>query len=421
MNTESLDTATVDTPTPDTPSFASLGIHPRLLRALADEGYTEPTPIQEQAIPALLEGHDLLATAQTGTGKTAAFALPTMQMLHEGHQALVLTPTRELAVQVEDSFRRYGRHLPLRTAVIVGGVSERPQIQAIKKKPDIIVATPGRLLDLMRQRWIQLDRVEVLILDEADRMLDMGFVEDVQKIVRRVPRERQTMFFSATTSNDVLSLANTMLRNPLKVSVAPPATIAGNIEQQVMFVSHVNKRALLTHILEGDEVNRALVFTRTKQEADRVVQHVIGAGIVADSIHSDKNQAARQKALNAFAEGRVPVLVATDVMARGIDVEDITHVINYEMPNGAENYVHRIGRTARAGAAGIALSLCDVAEVPLLNEIRAMTDTEITVIDTHPHHSAAIAMLYSGTPNRSGRRGRSGWRSFRPRGGRMTR
>ena len=399
-------------------SFESLGIHPLLVRALVDEGYTEPTPIQEQAIPKLLKGQDLLATAQTGTGKTAAFALPTLQTLHDGYRALVLTPTRELAMQVEDSFRRYGSHLPLRAAVIVGGVSERPQIRAVENNPDIIVATPGRLLDLMRQGWIRLDKVEILILDEADRMLDMGFIEDVQKIVSRVPRERQTMFFSATMSNDVLSLANTILKNPVTVSVAPPATIAENIEQQVMFVTQMNKRSLLTSVLQGEEVKRALVFTRTKQEADRVVQHVIADGVVADSIHSDKNQAARLKALKAFSEGRISVLVATDVMARGIDVDDITHVINYEMPNGSESYVHRIGRTARAGAAGVALSLCHAAEVPILNEVRKTTGAAIKMIDAHPYHSDAIAMLYSGNGNPSGAKGRSGWRSFRPRSGR---
>ena len=416
-----------DSPPPSTPpesdtedavsaeSFESLGIHPRLLGALAEEGYVCPTPIQRQAIPLLLQGRDLLATAETGTGKTAAFALPTIQTLHEGAQALVLTPTRELAIQVEDSFRRYAGEVGLKGAVIVGGVPERGQIAALRRGPDVIVGTPGRILDLMRQGRLKLDKVEVLVLDEADRMLDMGFIEDVQRIVSRVPRERQTMFFSATMSDAVLSLARSMLRDPVRVSVAPPAKIADNISQRVMFVSLMNKRALLTHVLDDAEVKRALVFTRTKMEADRVLQHVAAAGASADSIHSDKNQTARQRALNAFATGKVRVLIATDVMARGIDVDDITHVINYEMPPNREHYVHRIGRTARAGAAGVALSFCDVSEVPLLNEIRTATESAIEVIEAQPYHSSAIAVLYNGDgkPSRSGR---SGWRSFRPRG-----
>jgi ATP-dependent RNA helicase RhlE len=402
-------------------SFKSLSLHPRLLQALVDEGYTEPTPIQRQAIPLLLEGKDLLATAQTGTGKTAAFALPTLQLLHEGAQALILTPTRELAMQIEDSFRRYGQHVPLRAAVIVGGVSQHPQVKAIKNKPDIVVATPGRLLDLMRQRVLRLDRVEILILDEADRMLDMGFIDDVKKIVSRVPRPRQTMFFSATLSNEVLSLASGMLDNPEEVAVAPPATIADSIEQQVMFVAQTHKRALLTHVLNQDNIKRALVFTRTKREADRVVQHVMADGISADAIHSDKNQAARVRALASFSTGKVRVLVATDVMARGIDVDDITHVINYDLPSTPDNYVHRIGRTARAGAEGIALSLCEASEVPQLNDIKNQTGTSIEMIETQPYHSAAVAMLYCGNSRKSTSKARSGWRSFRPRGARMMR
>jgi ATP-dependent RNA helicase RhlE len=401
-------------------SFDDLGLHPRLLEALKDDGYTEPTPIQREAIPILLQGKDLLASAQTGTGKTAAFALPTLQLLHEGAQALVLTPTRELAIQVQESFESYGKHVPLRTVVILGGVSQHAQVQAIKKGPDVIVATPGRLLDLMRQRVLRLDKVEILILDEADRMLDMGFIEDVQKIVRKVPKDRQTMFFSATLSNDVLSLAGSMLQDPEEVAVAPPATIAGRIDQQVMFVSGANKRQLLSWLLHRDDIPRALVFTRTKREADRVVQHVIDDGISADAIHSDKNQTARQRALAKFAEGKVRVLVATDIMARGIDVDGITHVINYEMPTTADNYVHRIGRTARAGAEGIALALCDVAEVPLLNEIQRSTDSKLTIVEDHPFHSSAVAMMFSGHPDKPKPKGRSGWRSFRPRG-RMSR
>jgi ATP-dependent RNA helicase RhlE len=404
-----------------TDSFKSLSLHPRLLQALIDEGYTEPTPIQIQAIPVLLEGNDLLASAQTGTGKTAAFALPTLQLLHDGAQALILTPTRELAMQIEESFQRYGKHLPLRAAVIVGGVSQVPQVKAIKNKPDIIVATPGRLLDLMRQGQIRLDKVEILILDEADRMLDMGFIDDVKKIVNKVPRRRQTMFFSATLSNEVLSLASNMLDHPTEVAVAPPATIAGSINQQVMFVSPRDKRLLLTHVVQNEDAPRTLVFTRTKREADRVVQHLEHEGISADAMHSDKNQAARQRALASFAKGKIQVLVATDVMSRGIDVDGITHVINYEMPSTSDNYVHRIGRTARAGAAGIALSLCDASEVPMINDIKNRTESSIEVIETHPFHSSAVALLYSGNGKKSTSKARAGWRSFRPRGQRMMR
>ena len=394
--------------------FGALGLHPLLQEALADEGYIEPTPVQRLAIPKLLTGRDLLATAETGTGKTAAFALPTLQLLQEGKQALVLTPTRELALQIDESFRAYGAKFPLRTAVILGGVSQQPQVEAIRKRPDVVVATPGRLLDLMRQKVIRLDQVQILILDEADRMLDMGFIEDVRKIVRRVPKPRQTMFFSATMSNEVLSLASDMLENPEEVAVSPPATVVEGIDQRVMFVPRADKRLALTEILSRPEAERVLIFTGTKDEADRIEQHLAQAGISADAIHSNKNQKARQKALASFARGKVRVLVATDIMARGIDVENITHVINYHLPFSPENYVHRIGRTARAGSRGIAISLCDAAEVPLLNDIVRLTGSPMTVDDAHAYHSAAIATLHLGQGKKS-KNPRSGWRSFRPR------
>jgi ATP-dependent RNA helicase RhlE len=405
---------TTEITTTESNPFEALGLHPLLVEALRSEGYVEPTPIQKQAIPKLLAGRDLLATAETGTGKTAAFALPTLQLLPEGKQALVLTPTRELALQIDESFRVYGARFPLRTAVILGGVSQQPQVDAIRKRPDIVVATPGRLLDLMRQKVIRLDQVQILILDEADRMLDMGFIEDVRKIVRRVPKPRQTMFFSATLSNEVLSLASDMLDDPEEVAVSPPATVAGAIEQRVMFVSRAEKRLLLTELLQDPEAERVLVFAATKDEADRIQQHLSDAGISADAIHSNKNQKSRQKALAAFATGKVRVLVATDIMARGIDVENISHVINYHLPFSPENYVHRIGRTARAGSPGIAVSLCDVAEVPLLNDIVRLTKTPMTVDDSHSYHSAAIATLHFGQGKKP-KNSRSGWRSFRPR------
>ena len=381
--------------------FERFALNAEILRAVAEEGYQTPTPIQLAAIPELLAGHDLLATAQTGTGKTAAFALPMLHLLDarpaQGARpirALILTPTRELALQIEGSLRAYGRHLSVGTAVILGGVPASPQIRALQRRPEILIATPGRLLDLMGQGFVRLDRIEMLVLDEADRMLDMGFLPDVRKIVAKCPAARQTMFFSATLSGEIADLASDMLRNPVKVAVTPSASISVNIEQRVFFVEQENKRNLLSGMLKKMNIQRALVFTRTKHRANRIMEQLSKDGISAEAIHSNKSQNARQRALEAFDRGRVRVLVATDIVARGIDVEGISHVINFELPSEAESYVHRIGRTARAGAAGIAMSFCCAEEVPMLKDIEKLTKVALTADEDHHFHSASTAALY---------------------------
>jgi ATP-dependent RNA helicase RhlE len=423
-----------------TEPFEKLQLIEPILRALADEGYEEPTKVQRAAIPELLAGKDLLATAQTGTGKTAAFALPILQMLHgrprkpredresrpapqarrrggrkrrraglsAGVRALVLTPTRELALQVDDAFRAYGRHLRLKTAVVLGGVSSKAQIHALRQNPEILVATPGRLIDLHNQRAVRLDRVEMLVLDEADRMLDMGFVHDVRKIVSMTPHTRQTMFFSATLTGEVGRLAADMLREPSRVEVTPAASVSDDIEQKVLFVQQINKRELLKEMLKDNGIDRALVFTRTKVGAEFIMKLLRSYGVSTDAIHSDKFQKERQRALAAFDQGKIRVLVATDIVARGIDVEGISHVINYELPNDPESYVHRIGRTARAGAAGTALSLCDAGEVSMLENIEKLTGNPLTIVEDHPYHSAFVAGLL--TRNSASRRSPSAQR-----------
>jgi ATP-dependent RNA helicase RhlE len=385
--------------------FENLSLSQPILRALSEEGYQRPTEIQRTAIPEVLEGKDLLATAQTGTGKTAAFALPMLQMLQErrppspkGIRALILTPTRELALQIEESIRGYGRHLRLRTAVVLGGVRAAPQIRALRSNPDFLIATPGRLLDLFDRGHVRLDRVEILVLDEADRMLDMGFVRDVRRIVSKTPAGRQTLFFSATLSAKIAQFASDMLRDPSIVQATPPASVSGNVEQKVLYVRQMHKHELLADILKDEKVRRALVFTRTKRQADRVVRALSADGISAGVIHSDKNQTQRQQALSAFDRGRLRVLVATDIVARGIDVEDITHVINYEMPNEPGNYVHRIGRTARAGAEGVALSFCDAMDIPMLRWIEKLTKVPLSAVEDHPFHATAIAGLHTRVP-----------------------
>jgi len=407
-------------------TFENLGLHKSLLRALSDEGYEAPSDIQSAAIPQILAGRDIIATAQTGTGKTAAFAVPILDLLQSrpaanpgNVRALVLTPTRELAQQVEASFRTYGRHLPMRTACVVGGVSMEGQIKALRGKPAIVVATPGRLLDLLQQREVRLNHVEFLVLDEADRMLDMGFIHDVRRIVGEIPAaKRQTLLFSATMSGDIASLSAEMLRDPARVAVTPPASVSLNIAQQVLFVEQGNKGHLLAHMLKDSAVTRVLVFTRTKHRANRLAVQLARDGVSADAIHSNKSQAARQKALAAFDKGKISVLVATDIVARGIDVDGISHVINYEMPNDPESYVHRIGRTARAGAIGTAVSFCDATEVLLLKGIEQLTKTPLTKVEDHPFHSPMIASMHvqrAVAPPMPGGRS-SGWRSFGPRG-----
>ncbi len=379
-----------------TPTFAELGLAEPLQRALGAENYLNPTPIQAKAIPLVLAGRDLLGIAQTGTGKTAAFALPILHRLaaeraHAGPRrtrALVLAPTRELALQIGEGFRSYGRHLGLRHAVIFGGVGHRAQIEAMARGVDVLVATPGRLLDLMGQNFLRLDRVSVLVLDEADRMLDMGFIRDVRRIAAELPKQRQSLLFSATMPADVAALARELLNAPERVEVAPAATPIERIEQRVYHVEAQRKRALLTGLLADPSLGRVIVFTRTKHGADRVAEHLARAGIEADAIHGNKSQNARQRTLANFHAGDLRVLVATDIAARGIDVADVTHVINFELPHEPESYVHRIGRTARAGASGVAIAFCDPAERENLRAIERLTRRKLAVIGDVPPEQA---------------------------------
>lgn len=363
------------------------------MKALSNEGYTIPTPIQEQSIPIVLDRKDLLACAQTGTGKTAAFALPILQLLEEeihagprNIKALVLTPTRELAIQIDESFAAYGKYLGLRSLVIFGGVSQHAQTDALRKGVDILIATPGRLLDLIDQRFINLQHIRLFVLDEADRMLDMGFINDVKKIITKLPQKRQTLFFSATMPPEISKLAESILKNPVKVAVTPISTTAEKVTQGLYFVERGDKRSLLLHLLKGKTIQNALVFTRTKHGADKVAKELNRANIEAEAIHGNKSQLARQRALTLFKSGRIRVLVATDIAARGIDVEDLSHVINFELPNIPETYVHRIGRTGRAGASGIALSFCDSEEREFLRDINKLITPSIPVIEDHPFH-----------------------------------
>jgi len=400
-------------------SFAELGLIEPLQRAVRAENYTTPTPIQAQAIPHLLQGRDLLGCAQTGTGKTAAFALPILQRLaadprRPGPRAcrvLVLTPTRELAAQIEASFATYGRHLRLSRAVVFGGVGQMPQVHALARGVDILVATPGRLLDLIGQRHIRLDRLEVFVLDEADRMLDMGFIYDVRKVIRALPAARQSLFFSATIPPEIVRLADGILTDPVTVGVRPEVATADRVEQRVMFVAKADKRPLLSQVLEDAAIERVLVFTRTKHGADRVVKQLARDGIAADAIHGNKSQGARTRALAHFRTGAGRVLVATDIAARGIDVDGITHVINYDLPNLPESYVHRIGRTARAGRSGIAISFCDAEERAYLRAIEALIKVRIPVVG-HAWQPAAGAREAKApqrpTPARNNGAGRAG-------------
>ena len=372
--------------------FADLGLDADLLDAVRDAGYTTPTPIQMQAIPDVLAGRDLLGCAQTGTGKTAAFALPTLQRLGyvsngKKHpvRVLVLAPTRELAIQISDSFNTYGRHTGLKNTVIYGGVGQNPQVQAVRHGVDIIVATPGRLLDLMGQGHVSLKKVDTLILDEADRMLDMGFIHDVKRIIKAIPGRRQTLLFSATMPREIVQFADSILHNPVEVSVSPEQPTVEAIEQSVYFVPKKQKQALLQHLLKNEDVTRALVFTRTKHGANRVVKKLNQRGVHAEPIHGNKSQTARQRALKNFRSGRTRVLVATDVAARGIDVDEISHVIQFDLPHEPETYVHRIGRTGRAGEDGIALAFCDENERKLLKAIERLTKQRVPIVKDHPY------------------------------------
>ena len=374
-------------------SFENLSLIEPVLRAVRNEGYERPTPIQEKAIPHILAGKDILGCAQTGTGKTAAFALPILQRLFEKRRGsaarpvirtLVLTPTRELAAQIGESFRIYGKHTGLRQCVIFGGVDQRQQAAALKQGVDIVVATPGRLLDLMRQRLLRFDALEILVLDEADRMLDMGFIPDVRRIVSALPANRQTLFFSATLTPDIQHLAMSIIRDPVYVNVAPAATPVDKVKQVVYYVEKSDKRELLVHLLKDQSISRALVFTRTKYLADRVARYLMDAGLRVLAIHGNKSQTVRQMALESFRNGNVRVLVATDIAARGLDVDGISHVFNLDLPDEPEVYVHRIGRTARAGAEGVALSFCGREERSMLSDIEKLIRVKIEVEREHP-------------------------------------
>lgn len=372
--------------------FKDLNIMPSVLKALEKENYLEPTPIQEQAIPPILNGKDLLGSAQTGTGKTAAFAIPTIQLLCEGTKveprkirALVLTPTRELALQIYDSFKTYGQNTHLRYNVIYGGVSQKPQELALKKGVDVTIATPGRLLDLMNQKLVDLRYVQILILDEADQMLDMGFIHDVKKIIAKIPTKRQTLLFSATMPTEIVTLSKTILNNPVKVAISPVSSTVDTIKQFVYFVDQGNKKNLLLHILKDQSIESAIVFSRTKHGADKIVRELTKAKIAAQAIHGNKSQNNRQIALNKFKNKSLRILVATDIAARGIDIDELTHVINYDLPNISETYVHRIGRTGRAGLGGTAISFCDVDERPYLKDIEKLIKKQIVEIKDHPY------------------------------------
>ena len=373
-------------------TFEQLNIEASVIRALREQGYTEPTEIQAEAIPKILRGMDLLGCAQTGTGKTAAFAAPTLQLLGRERgpsgkkriRALVVTPTRELALQIYESFRAYGRYTRQRACVIFGGVSQKPQETELKKGVDILVATPGRLNDLISQKIVDISGVEILVLDEADRMLDMGFLNDVKKIIAKVPAKRQTLLFSATMPKDIAEMADSILTNPAKVSVTPVSSTVDAIEQKVYFVDKENKKNLLLRLLQNREITSALIFTKTKHKADGVVRFLTKANIPAQAIHGNKSQSARQQALANFKARKIRVLVATDIAARGIDITELSHVINYELPDVPETYVHRIGRTGRAGLGGVAVSFCDYDEKPLLAAIVKLTGKPVAPAEGNP-------------------------------------
>lgn len=374
--------------------FKDLNIMPEILRALKNENYKIPTPIQEEAIPVVLSGRDLLGCAQTGTGKTAAFAIPTLQMLSGEEtprwekrtiKALVVTPTRELAIQIYDSFNTYGQFTSLKTCVVYGGVSQKPQEENLKRGVDILVATPGRLLDLMDQKIVNIEKIRILVLDEADRMLDMGFIHDVKKIIARTPEKKQTLFFSATMPPDIAKLAAKILKNPEKIEITPAATTVEAIEQYLYFVDKGNKKDLLLHILKTKNPDSTLVFTRTKHGADRVVRQLSKSNVVAQAIHGDKSQGARQRALNDFKDKKLRVLVATDIAARGIDIDELACVVNYDLPDVPETYVHRIGRTGRAGLEGIAISFCDFDEKAQLADIEKLIGKKLIEMTDHPY------------------------------------
>lgn len=388
-----------------------------MLKAVAEEGYSVPTPIQERAIPVVLSGKDLLGCAQTGTGKTASFVLPLLQRMQDEQpsdsrarliRTLILTPTRELATQIHESIRNYGRHLPQRSVVIFGGVPQSRQVQEIRRGCDILVATPGRLIDLMNQRIISLEHIRFFVLDEADRMLDMGFVTEVKRIISRLPQKRQTLFFSATMPPAILSLVQLLLTNPVKIEVTPPATTTELVDQSLYYVQKSEKRALLHHLLKTAGAGKSvLVFTRTKHGADRVARDLNKAGFHANALHGDKTQQARERSLQGFKDGKILILVATDIAARGIDIDELGLVVNFDLPNIPETYVHRIGRTGRAGASGKAISFCDFDEKIYLRDIQRLIGKTVPVVSDHPFHvklmePMAAAVATNAAPARTG-------------------
>lgn len=413
-------------------TFEQLQLIPPIIKAITKEKYTQPTPIQEQAIPPVLAGRDLFGCAQTGTGKTAAFLLPIIQLLstQQGRpngkrviRSLILTPTRELAIQIADNAKAYGCFTNLRCGVIVGGVSQRAQEQLLEQGTDILIATPGRLIDLMNQGFVDLRHVQILVLDEADRMLDMGFIHDMKRIIAKLPIKRQTLFFSATMPPEIMSLVNSLLKNPVKIEVTPASTTVERIQQMLYYVDKPNKPLLLIDLLQDKSITSALVFTRTKHGADRLVRGLTKAKITAQAIHGDKSQNARQAALNNFKNGATRLLVATDIAARGIDIDELSHVINYNLPNIPETYVHRIGRTGRAGLSGIAISFCEDEEIPYLKDIEKLTKQKIPVITDHPYPmiipqpapAAVGTPRANSAPSKNGARGHNGEAGRRPR------
>ncbi len=390
-------------------SFQKLNLIEPILKALSAEGYTSPTPIQQQAIPLVLERKDVLGCAQTGTGKTAAFAIPILQILHQqkqsrsGIKVLILTPTRELAIQIDQSFSAYGKYTGIKHTVIFGGVSQYNQVNALKRGVDVLVATPGRLLDLIGQGFIDLRHLEIFVLDEADRMLDMGFIHDVKKVIGRLPANRQTLFFSATMPAEIQKLANVLLTRPSKVEVTPQSSTVEKIEQSLYYTNKADKQSLLLHLLMENNIVNALVFTRTKHGADKVVKFLLRENIKAAAIHGNKSQNARQNALTDFKNGKLRVLVATDIAARGIDIDELTHVFNFDLPNVPETYVHRIGRTGRAGNTGIAISFCDPEEKSELRDIVKLVVKPISVVEGHPFPINANALTQRIAPRQRSR------------------
>lgn len=388
--------------------FKDLNLIAPILNALDATGYTTPTPIQQEAIPVILDKRDVLGCAQTGTGKTAAFAIPILQLLstskphagksHKPIKVLVLTPTRELAIQIEENFNQYAQELPIQNLVIFGGVGAQPQKDALRKGVDVLIATPGRFLDLYNQKYISLKNLDFFVLDEADRMLDMGFIHDVKKIVALLPHKRQTLFFSATMPTEIQKLADSLLHNPIKIEVTPESTTAEKINQSVYFVEKNEKKLLLLHILEQRNIDRVLIFSRTKHGADKIAKDLVKNGIAAEAIHGNKSQGARQRALSGFKDKKIKALVATDIAARGIDIDNLAFVINYDLPNIPESYVHRIGRTGRAGKDGTAVSFCDYDEYPYLKDIEKTIRIEIPVITEHPY---AVEIRKKQTSNKS--------------------